>query len=53
MSINFKNIHFIQGVDFEFIQLLPNNGIKAQARKVLSKLHLLEGTKNLLQCSSK
>ena len=28
MSKNIKNIHFIQGVDFEFIQSLPNNGTK-------------------------
>ena len=26
MSKNIKNIHFIQGVDFEFIQSLSNNG---------------------------
>ena len=26
MSENIKNIQFIQGVDFEFIQSLPNNG---------------------------
>ena len=26
MSKNIKNIHFIQGVDFEFIQSLPHNG---------------------------
>ena len=28
MSKNIKNIHFIQGVDFEFIQNLPKNGTK-------------------------
>ena len=28
MSKNIKNIHFIQGVDFEFIQSLPKNGTK-------------------------
>ena len=28
MSKNIKNIQFIQGVDFEFIQSLPNNGTK-------------------------
>ena len=28
MTKNIKNIHFIQGVDFEFIQSLPNNGTK-------------------------
>ena len=28
MSKNIKNIHFIQGVDFEFIQSLPINGTK-------------------------
>ena len=28
MSKNIKNNHFIQGVGFEFIQSLPNNGIK-------------------------
>ena len=28
MSKNIKNIHFIQGVDFEFIQSLPNNETK-------------------------
>ena len=26
MSKNIKNVHFIQGVDFQFIQSLPNNG---------------------------
>ena len=28
MSKNIKNIQFIQGVDFEFIRSLPNNGTK-------------------------
>ena len=28
MTKNVKNIHFIQGVDFELIQSLPNNGKK-------------------------
>ena len=28
MSENIKNIHFNQGVDFEFFQSLPNNGTK-------------------------
>ena len=28
MSKNIKNVHFIQGVDFQFIQSLPNNGTK-------------------------
>ena len=28
MSKKIKNIHFIQGVDFEFFQSLPNNGTK-------------------------
>ena len=28
MSKNITKIHFIQGVDFEFIQSLPNNGTK-------------------------
>ena len=28
MSKNIKNIHFIQGIDFEFIQSLPNYGTK-------------------------
>ena len=28
MSKNIKNIHFIQAVDFEFIQSLTNNGTK-------------------------
>ena len=28
MSKNFKNIKFVQGVDFELIQNLPNNGTK-------------------------
>ena len=28
MSKNIKNIQFHQGVDFEFIQSLPNNGTK-------------------------
>ena len=28
MSKNIKNIHFLQGVDFEFIQNLPSNGTK-------------------------
>ena len=26
MSKNINNIHFVQGVDFEFIQSLPHNG---------------------------
>ena len=28
MSRHVKNIQFIEGVDFEFIQILPNNGTK-------------------------
>ena len=28
MSKNIKNFQFIQGVEFEFIQSLPNNGTK-------------------------
>ena len=28
MSKNIKNIEFVQGVDFELIQNLPNNGTK-------------------------
>ena len=28
MSKNIKNVHFIPGVDFQFIQSLPNNGTK-------------------------
>ena len=28
MSKNIKNIEFIQGVDFEVMQNLPNNGTK-------------------------
>ena len=46
MSKNIKNILFIQGVDFEFIQSLPNNGTeyllifvrKSQARKIFVKI---------------
>ena len=60
MSKNIKNIQFIQGVDFEFIQSLPNNGTKyllifddlvkkSQARKNLLKSRRLEDTKVLVQ----
>ena len=60
MSKNIKNINFIQGVDFEFIQSLPNNGTKyllifddswgkSQATKYLSKSRQLEDTKDLVQ----
>ena len=60
MSKNIKNIQFIQGVDFEFIQSLPNNGTKylpilmilvkkSQARKNLLKSRQLEDTKVLVQ----
>ena len=46
MSKNIKNIHFTQGVDFEFIQSLPNNGTeyllifvrKSQTRKIFVKI---------------
>ena len=62
MSNKIKNIHFIQGVDFEFFQSLPKNKVeqiicwflmilvrKSQARKILSKSQQLEGTKDLVQ----
>ena len=57
MSKNIRNIQFIQGVDFEFIQSLPNNGTKyllifddsceeISSSKDLSKSRQLEDTKD-------
>ena len=60
MSKNIKNIQFIQGVDFEFIQSLPNNGTKyllifddsceeISSSKEFVKSRQLEDTKVLVQ----
>ena len=59
MSKDVKNIEFKEGVDFEFIQNLPNNGTKYllmttlvrrfPALKILLKLQQLEDIKDSAQ----
>ena len=63
MSKDVKNIEFIEGVDFEFIQNLPNNGTKYllifddsvrrfPALKISLKLQQLEDIKDSAQYTS-